>query len=262
MKLEEINFKSRLPMEKHSRYPEFRQLIGLRDFAAYREVFERGWAETSIMCGEYVRLHEHPLDEEEPPNTSLVNLMGTNHHSPKRVRLAKEFFQEYDRLGRSRFLKEAAHKTGYVRDLMDTAEFRTGGLKGVRGLLARRAQQKGLQYRIVSYLNTYDNMKQFGQLVHGAHVAQEHLAPIESGDVPWAIDYLGYLKLRDGAHRRAIAHALDWPVIPTLVFEFSQVTRENLGDAPPYIQDNFNWFAEIMQAVASQQSASPSVKTV
>ena len=86
MKFEEINFGSRLPLEKHPRYPDFRQLIGLRDFAAYREVFERGWAETSIMCGEYVRLDDLPLDEEKPPSTSLVNLMGTNHHSPQRVR--------------------------------------------------------------------------------------------------------------------------------------------------------------------------------
>ncbi len=260
MKIEEINLESRLPLEKHSRYPEFRQLIGLRDFTAYREVLERGWAETSIMCGKYVRLDDLPIDEEEPPNTSLVNLMGTNHHSPKRIRLAKEFFQEYDRLGQSRFLKEAAYKTRYVRDQVTIAEFRTVGLRGIRSLLTRQVQRKGIRYRIASYLNTYDNMKRLGQLVHGAHVIQEY-PPIEPGDVPWAIDYLGYVKLRDGAHRRAIAHALDWPTIPTLVFEFSQVTRESLGDAYPYIQDNFNWFADIVRTVASQQSASPSVRT-
>ena len=258
MKLSDINFGTRLPLERHPRYPEFRRLMGLRDFAAYREVFERGWAETSIMCGEFVRLEELPITHEEPPSTPLVNLMGTNHHSPKRVQLAEELFDEYERLGRSRFLKESANTTGYVQDLMAIAEFRTGGLKGIRGLLARRAQRKGVQYRIISYLNTYENMKQFGQLVGRAHILHETPPPLEPHDLPWAIDYCGYIKLRDGAHRRAAAHYLGWQTIPTMLFEFHRTTIGDLAEAAPYIRENFEWFATLVGDVARLDPQIPS----
>lgn len=124
MKLSEIQFAPRLALEQHPRYPEFRRLIGIRDFAAYRELFERGWAETSIMCGEKVRLDDLPLTDQEPPSTPLVNLMGVNDHSPRRVLLAEEFLGEYDRIGRSRFMREITFKTGYVRDLQETMSAR------------------------------------------------------------------------------------------------------------------------------------------
>ena len=258
MNLDDIHSSPRIPLERHPRYAEFRQLIGQRDFAAYREVFERGWAETSIMCGEHVRLGELPPDEEEPPNTPLVNLMGINQHSPRRVRLSKEFFQEYERVGRSGFLKGAAYTTGYGQDLLATADIRTEGLRGIRGLLARRAQRKGVQYRVLSYLNTYDNMKRFSKLVGRAHVLQESPSPVEPADLPWAIDYCGYIKLRDGAHRRAIAHALGWGTVPTLVFDFGQVAQESLAEAHPYIRDNFEWFAALVRDTARLDSQTPS----
>ena len=260
MKLSDINFGTRLLLEEHPRYPEFRRLMGLRDFAAYREVFERGWAETSIMCGENVRLDALLLSDQEPPSTPLVNLMGVNDHSPRRVRLAEEFLGEYDRLGRSRFLKESAYTTGYVQDLIAVAEVRTSGLKGIRGLLARRAQRKGVRYRIISYLNTYENMKRFGQLTGRAHTLHETPPPLEPHDLPWAIDYCGYIKLRDGAHRRAAAHYLGWRTIPTLVFEFNSTTIDDLAQAAPYIRENFDWFATLVRDTArlgSQMLSSP-----
>ena len=71
MNLGDIRFDPRISLEQHPRYPEFRRLIGIRDFSAYREVFERGWAETSIMCGENVRLEELPILPEEPPDAPL-----------------------------------------------------------------------------------------------------------------------------------------------------------------------------------------------
>ena len=257
LNLSDINFGPRLPLEKHPRYPEFRHLIGLRDFAAYREVFERGWAETSIMCGEYVRLDELSATPEEPPDRPLVNLMGVNDHAPRRVRLAKEFFQKYEQLGRQVFLKGAAYATEYGQDLLATSERRTEGITGIRGWLARRRQRIGVQYRILSYVNTYENMKRFGMLVGEAHDLRHQPRPLSASDLPWAIDYSGYIKLRDGAHRRAIAYALGWQTVPTLVFDFNQATKANLGDAHPYISDNFSWFDEIVQGAPNMGSTIP-----
>ena len=260
MRLNDIHFGPRLPLELHSRYSEVRRLIGLKDFAAYREVFERGWAETSIMCGEFMRLEELPITKEEPPNTPLVNLMGVNQHSPRRVRLAREFFNEYERVGRSGFLKEVAMKTGYGQDLQAITDHMTSGLKGIRLLLAKRTQEKGIKHRIATYLNTYDNMKRFGTLVGLANRLQEDSPPLTPMDIPWAIDYRGYVKLRDGAHRRAAAHYLGWGNMPTLVFEFDRVTRDGLENAHPYIRDNFDWFKELVQTAAALQSTSPKIR--
>jgi len=103
-------------------------------------------------------------------------------------------------------------------------------------------------------------MKRFGKLVGRAHTLQESPAPVEPSDLPWAIDYCGYIKLRDGAHRRAIAHALGWGTVPTLVFEFGQVTQESLGAAHPYIRDNFHWFAEIVTQIATTSAKSGQAK--
>ena len=204
------------------------------------------------MCGEFMRLEELPIAEEEPPNTPLVNLMGVSQHSPLRVRLAREFFNECERVGRSRFLKEVAIKTGCGQNLDVIADHMTSGLKGIRFL-------KGIQHRIANYLNTYANMKRFGTLVGRANMPQEDSPPLTPMNVPWAIDYRGYVKLRDGAHWRAAAHYLGWKNMPTLVFEFDRVTKDGLENAHPYIRDNFDWFAELVQTAAALESTSPKI---
>ena len=258
MKLSDINFETRLPLERHPRYPEFRRLIGLRDFAAYREVFERGWAETSIMCGEFVRLEEIPITHGEPPSTPLVNLMGVNDHSPRRVRLAEEFLGEYDHLSRSRFMREVAFKTAYVHDLQEAMSARIDHLGGLHGIRARWRQRQQLRQRILSFLNVYQNMKRLDTLVGRAHDLHETPPPLGPNDIPWAIDYCGYIKLREGAHRRAAAHHLGWQTIATLVFEFDPTTTDTLRNAHLYIRDNFHWFATLVRDTARLDSQMPS----
>lgn len=254
MNLSDIHFKSRISLERHPRYLEFRRFVGLRDFAAYREVFERGWAETSIMCGEFVRIEQLFLSPEEPPYTPLVNMMGVNDHAPRRMRLVDEFLSEYDRLGWEKFMREAAFNTAYVRDLQEAASARTDHLRGLLGARARWRQRRQIKGRIHSFLNLYENMKRFGKLVGGAHILHVNPPPLGPYDVPWAIDYCGYVKLREGAHRRAAAHYLHWETIPTLVFEFDRTTTDSLNNAHPYIRDNFHWFVTLIWDIAQLDS--------
>jgi hypothetical protein len=254
MRIEAITFLPRIRIEEHPRYPAFRDLIGIRDFAAYREVFERGWAETSITCGEGVCLIDLPITDELPPSTLLPNLMGINHHAPKRVRFAEEFIGAYERFGRKRFLKEIAPTTEYVKDIRSTEDRRLERFRGFRRAIARWRMERRIEYRITSFLNVYENMKKFGTLVGGSHVIHDHLPPLGPMDVPWAIDYYGYMKLREGAHRRAAGRYLGWEAIPTLVFEFERVTPDNLKKAHPYLRDNFDWFVEIVEMAANIQS--------
>ena len=250
MKLNDIAFKSRIPIEAHPRYPEIRRLIGLRDFAAYREVFERGWAETSILAGESTRLEDLQVTSAEPTAKAFAHLMGVNEHALRRVRLAQEFFELYERVGRDRFLKEFAIRTGYVQDIIAHMANRTLDRDGIRGFLDQRRQSKRIQHRIITFSNLYENMKRHGALVGQAHTLHDTPPPLRATDLPWAIDYGGYVKLREGAHRRAAASALGWTSIPTLVFEFQSVNEDTLGNAHPYIRDNLDWFTDIMHRVS------------
>jgi hypothetical protein len=253
VKLDEIEFASRLELESHPRFAAFNRSIGLRDFTAYREVFERGWAELSIMCGENVRLEQLPVSDVEPADDPLVNLMGVNSHSPKRVKFATEFFSEYERLGRKAFLDGGKKRTDYFADLVETAEVRMRGLPRVRRVLEKRKIMREINGRIATFLNVYENMKRFNSLVGGAHVLHDTAPNLKPTDVPWAIDYRGYVKLRDGAHRRAAARGLGWPTIPTLIFEFDRIDSKDFAQAHPYIRDNFRWFVDIVQMVAVYQ---------
>lgn len=247
VKLSDINFGPRLPLEQHPRYQGFRRLMGLRDFAAYREVFERGFAEISILCGEFVRLERLPITTDEPPNSLLVNLMGVNDHAPRRVRLLEEFLDQYECLGRQRFMREAAFNSAYVQDQMKTTQARTGNSGGRPGPIVQWQLGREIKHRVVTFLNVYENMKRFGTLVGTAHVVQETPSPLKPGDLPWAIDYCGYIKLRDGAHRRAAAHYLGWGTIPNLVFEFNRITVGDMVNRHPYLRDNFDWFCALVQ---------------
>jgi hypothetical protein len=250
MNLSEIHFSSRISLEEHARYSGFKSLLGLPDFAAYREVFERGWAEISIMCGEGLNLLDLKISGEPPDSTLLVNLMGANLHAPRRVRFAKEFFDAYESVDKKVFLREFVFRTEYVKDILGFEEDRIADLKGIRLVRARNRIKKNVNYRISSFLNLYENMKKFGTIVGDAHKVHERVPLLSSMDLPWAIDYFGYIKLREGAHRRAIANYLGWETIPTLVFDFGQVTRGVLKEAHPYIRDNFKWFAELVRMAA------------
>ena len=249
MRLADIRFGPRPRLEDHPRYRTFRRYIGRQDFVAYREVFERGWAESSILCGELVRLEDLPIIDDSINDKSLIaKLMGINEHSAKRVRIASEFFTLYEREGRDRFLRKTALGTEYARDLFDRTENNVGSLRASYLFYARFIQKKTVLNRVKSFLIMYEDMKRARKLVGASHKpnALPELSPV---DVPWAIDYMGYIKRRDGAHRRAIANYLGWKTIPTLVFEFDRVTEHHLKDAHPYIRNNFEWFAKIVRKV-------------
>jgi hypothetical protein len=125
--------------------------------------------------------------------------------------------------------------------------------------LARRKQTGQVRIKIVRFLNLYENMKQFGTLVGQAWNPQTTLTPLKPADLPWAIDYCGYIKLRDGAHRRAAAHYLNWPGVPTMVFEYDKTSHESLANAHIYIRDNFAWFDQIIRSCAQLDAEGVSV---
>jgi len=144
-------------------------------------------------------------------------------------------------------MREDAFNSAYVQEQIKIRQARTGNSGGRRGPIAQWQQGRDIKHRIVTFLNVYENMKRFGTLVGTARVIQETPSPLEPVDLPWAIDYCGYIKLRDGAHRRAAAHYLGWGTIPTLVFDFDRITAGILANRHPYLRDNFDWFCALVR---------------
>lgn len=244
--MQDIHFAPCPAIEDLPRFSEFRRHIGVPDFAAYRELFERAWAEPSILSGRCVEVRELPPDYAPAQEHPFNVLMGVNEHTGAKGKAAAEFFDQYERFGRKRFLSDAAESTSYAHFMRSAIE-RCAGSR-IPGL-ARYRVRRALFTRIQNFLTLYDNMKAAQQLV-GAGRTPGGSAALQARDLPWAIDYLGYVKLRDGAHRRAIASYLGWKAIPTLVFDFRKATARDLAHAPLWLRESFPILQEIVVGAA------------
>lgn len=244
--MRDIRFDPCPTAEDLPRFLELRRHIGIPDFAAYRELFERAWAERLLLSGKCVEVRQLPPDYTPAQDHPFHVLMAVNEHTGAKGRTAVEFLDQYERLGRKRFLSKAAESTGYARFMLSSIECSVGSR--IPGL-SRFRVQRALLARMLSFLVLYDNMKLAGQVV-GAGRTPGGSAELQARDLPWAIDYLGYVKLCDGAHRRAIASYLGWKAIPTLVLDFQQVTEEELANAPSWLRQSFPIFHEIVVGAA------------
>ncbi len=76
-------------------------------------------------------------------------------------------------------------------------------------------------------------------------------------DLPWAFDYFGYVKERDGAHRRATLHYLGQPSIPTLVLNFSKVTPDVCASVTKIktLPADFSRFRAMVQSIVETNSS-------
>ena len=240
--LADVDFGPRMPITAHARYRDFAPLIGSERFEDYQEVFERGFVETSLMCGDLVRLDNLHVGQPAPSDSPLERLLGPYPHW-RRIGLVVELLAQYEQLGCSDFSAHALD-SGYAGILRAQfkATLRDRGLMAT--LRGRWSIDRRIQSRVEQLLALYDNMKKFGGLVGDARVVHDAPVPLQAADVPWAIDYPGYLRLREGSHRRAVAISLGWETLPTLVFEFSRVRREELESFHPYLAERFEWFRE------------------
>lgn len=214
------------------------------DFDSYRELFERCFVEKGIMTGQLGSIRPVSLEHDPYEDTEFGKLMGVNQLCNNRISWAKEFFDLYEACGRSEFLRHRMYETTYYKETFKLLSGNACGLKGYLVKLQKlRIRKLKYERKIINILlNMYENMKIANGLVASAKNPKGNNKEWYYYDFPWAIDYFGYIKKRDGSHRRMIAKYLGLKEIDTIVVDFASLTKEDLKDSLPYLGDNFEWF--------------------
>ena len=207
------------------------------DFNEYKETFERCYVEVAIMKGTFGVLRQVPLSPDPNEKTEFAKKMGVNNHSNARVKSAIEFFNLYEKHGERDFLNKKLYKqTDYWRTISISNKTWLSRLRNF--VLSDYDDRK----RTVSLLRMYKNMKKIQGLVPNALNKKINYTVYHPTDFPWSINYFGYLKKRDGSHRRMIMNYLGATTVDEIVVDFDKITLDDLDDSEPYLKENFEWF--------------------
>ena len=207
------------------------------DFEKYREIFERCVIEVGIMRGTLGSVQSVPLAPASIDETDFARKMGLNKHSEARVESANEFFDLYEKHGEQEFLKQKLYK--------QTQFWRTIS-KGNGSLPSKIMKIFSPSYedrkRIMPLLQMYKNMKGIRDLV--PHVLDKTVkySVYYPEDFPWSINYFGYVKKRDGSHRRMIMKYFGATTVDEIVVDFEKITLDELEGTIPFLKKNFEWF--------------------
>ena len=88
----------------------------------------------------------------------------------------------------------------------------------------------------------YENMKTIKNLVPRSKDKMIRYDIWRPEDFPWAINYFGYIKKRDGSHRRMIMSYFGSKTIDTVVVDFEKLSKKDLENSITYLRNNFEWF--------------------
>lgn len=200
-------------------------------FDEYREVFERCFVEVGMMKGTLGYVQPSSIVPSPLENTKFGEIMGINKHTNARVLMAKEFFDLYEKYGRKKFLNKYMYETEYYRSIVKIPKswkFKFFGLY----------QKKHILY----LLQMYENMKTIKNLVPRSKDKMIRYDIWRPEDFPWAINYFGYIKKRDGSHRRMIMSYFGSKTIDTVVVDFEKLSKKDLENSITYLRNNFEWF--------------------
>ena len=238
----ERNIVFRPPIDPYNDYKRCRCAVkDLKDgdFAGYREVFERCFAEQVLMTGQLGDVRMVPVAIDPMEETPLGLLLGNYAAANDRLRWAGEFFDLYEQCDEKRFLRKEMFRTQYVQQMRE-GPGRYNPSRRRRGLSKRQCRKK-----VQGVLCMYRRMKEARGLVPDSKT--------EDGDSTWhyydfplAIDYFGYVKKRDGSHRRMVAAYLGLTHVESLVLDVAALTGDDLRLMPPYVRDHFPWFRRII----------------
>lgn len=207
------------------------------DFNEYKEIFERCYIEVELMKGTIGVIRQVPLSPDSNEKTEFAKQMGVNEHSNARVNSSTEFFDLYEKNGESEFLnKKLYEKTDFWRTISTSNET---WLSRLRNFIFSDYEDKK---RIVPLLRMYKNMKTIKDLVPNALNKKITYTIYHPEDFPWSINYFGYIKKRDGSHRRMIMRYFGASAVDEIVVDFDKITLNDLKETIPYIKDNFEWF--------------------
>ena len=214
------------------------------DFQMYKEIFERCVIEVGIMKGTMGTVRPVQLTQGSEDETKFALKMGVNKHSKARVKSASEFFDLLEKYGEREFLKKKMYRqTKYW--LTSTADKGMSLSKIINIFISDYEDKK----RIMPLLQMYKNMHIIRDLVPNAREKRIKYNVYHPEDFPWSINYFGYVKRRDGSHRRMIMKYFGVKTVDEIVVDFEKITQDDLQESIPYVKDNFEWFYnEVLEA--------------
>jgi len=239
--ISQIKFLPHLREQDHPRYNDIFNYIQCldRSFYRYQHVFERLVAEKSIMTGVCTSLKQINVVEKEDEHSFFARMVGISQYSIRRTEIAQELLLLFKSHGTAHILEKRSYlSTLYYKELVERIEI--GSPRQDRERINVRAMN-----RIKKFATMYDNMVAQQGLV-GSALSDRPSKSLSFQDLPWAIDYNGYIKRMDGAHRRAIAAFLGHQTVPSLVFRVKDADEKLLENSCEYLRSNFTWFVNAL----------------
>ena len=211
------------------------------DFDEYREIFERCYIEVGIMKGTLGTIRPVSLTQDHMDETDLAKKMGLNKHSKARVNSALEFFDLYEKHGEREFLNKKMYKQ--TRYWLTISKENGTLLSRFLNLIIPNYMDKK---RMIPLLQMYKNMRIIRNLVPHSRNKKVKFSIYHPEDFPWSINYFGYIKKRDGSHRRMIMRYFGAKTVDEIVVDFDKITVDDLNRSIPYLKDNFLWFYNVI----------------
>jgi hypothetical protein len=228
------------------------------------ELFERYVGEGLIATGGGLGGNKALVDIREvaigPKKLSEISqieeVMGNHSRQEARYSNLSNFFEQYDRTQPHLFFSKKLYlETQYFKNeiLPQSKRLFTRSLRLLNSLAGRDPYERIAREK-VTMLENFRNSK--GQLVSNSRSSQPS-DRLRYFDLPWAIDYFGYVKERDGAHRRATLHYLGEQSIPTLVLDFSRIDPKVCAQATDnkILRANFLKFRAMVQSIVKPSSS-------
>jgi len=197
-----------------------------------------------------------PLESDSYENTAFGKFLGVYDENYRRMSWAKEFFDTFEKFGEEDFLSNAMFDTVYYKETLRSLKSKQQGMKDrVLSIFNANNAESSLKNKVVNLIAMYSNMKQYNGLAPSSKLISSCINnEWHYYDFPWAIDYLGYVKKRDGSHRRMIAHYLGFKTIDSIVVSIGDISENNLKDAPDIIKNNFSWFLRTIEQAKNNEN--------
>jgi len=205
------------------------------DFQTYLELFERCFIEVGIMNGTLGTILNVPLTSPREI-TEYTKMMGVNEHSNARVESATEFFDLYEEHGENDFIDKKLYRDTLYWKTVIVNKSKTWTSKIISGLRSSEKKQ------IMPFLQMFKNMKKIRNLVPEALSKSIQYSEWHPEDFPWSLNYFGYLKKRDGSHRRMIMKYFGATTIDEIVVDFETINENDIPSSIPYLKNHFDLF--------------------
>lgn len=205
------------------------------DFAIYRELFERYVGEGVIATGGFsapgtskglVEIRELAIGPKHPTEINPIEeALGQHPRQEERYLDLSSFFEQYDKTPTELFFQKKLYlETRYFKKeiIPNSKQNLKRSLRLLSSLTGRDPLERIARERVAML----ENFRNSGGLLVSNSKSSKPSGHLRYYDLPWAIDYFGYVKERDGAHRRATLYYLGHQSIPTLVLNFKKIDTQ------------------------------------